>query len=391
MPQIEGWATLHSPSAGAGPLVLTAPVIEALEQPLTRAKYYAEAEDEAGTLLWEFGVCSIRGTVIVKRDVINSSAGVGTAVEFPGTGVRLSVSEPVVAAVGPGGEGSGDVTGPASSTNNALTQFNGTSGKQLKVLGLTGLLKVASGVPAVAVADTDYATPASVAAKADSSVVATKADASAVASALAAKADASAVTTALAGKQDTLASGTNIKTVNGESLLGSGNLAIAGGAGLVDGDYGLFTVTDGGTSAALNPDTVTNDAIPDGEITSTKLAGVVTESTADERVRLGIDQFELARDYFGVSNGTYPLDIDASFPYTIRVLKGKASEPMTATVQIGATNVTGLVDVALGTTKSSTNATAANAVVETNDVTITFAGIDSTADVHVKLVVDRVD
>ena len=37
---------------------------------------------------------------------------------------------------------------------------------------------------------------------------------------LSAKADASA----LAGKQDTLVSGTNIKTINGETLLGSGNI-----------------------------------------------------------------------------------------------------------------------------------------------------------------------
>lgn len=34
------------------------------------------------------------------------------------------------------------------------------------------------------------------------------------------------VTTAVEGKQDTLVSGTNIKTVNGESLLGSGDIAI---------------------------------------------------------------------------------------------------------------------------------------------------------------------
>ena len=34
---------------------------------------------------------------------------------------------------------------------------------------------------------------------------------------------------ALDGKQDTLVSGTNIKTINGDSLLGSGNLVISGG------------------------------------------------------------------------------------------------------------------------------------------------------------------
>lgn len=41
-----------------------------------------------------------------------------------------------------------------------------------------------------------------------------------------------ATQTALNAKQDTLVSGTNIKTVNGNSLLGSGNLVIAGGSGV---------------------------------------------------------------------------------------------------------------------------------------------------------------
>lgn len=37
--------------------------------------------------------------------------------------------------------------------------------------------------------------------------------------------------TELAGKQATLVSGTNIKTVNGQPLLGSGDLTITGGSG----------------------------------------------------------------------------------------------------------------------------------------------------------------
>lgn len=39
-----------------------------------------------------------------------------------------------------------------------------------------------------------------------------------------------ALQTLVAGKQDTLVSGTNIKTVNNNSLLGSGNIAISGGS-----------------------------------------------------------------------------------------------------------------------------------------------------------------
>jgi len=37
-------------------------------------------------------------------------------------------------------------------------------------------------------------------------------------------------------KQDTLVSGTNLKKVNGESLLGSGNIVISGGSGVTSGD-----------------------------------------------------------------------------------------------------------------------------------------------------------
>jgi hypothetical protein len=39
-----------------------------------------------------------------------------------------------------------------------------------------------------------------------------------------------AVASAISGKQDTLVSGTSIKTINNESILGSGNITISGGA-----------------------------------------------------------------------------------------------------------------------------------------------------------------
>lgn len=51
---------------------------------------------------------------------------------------------------------------------------------------------------------------------------------SAISTAIASKADSSTVTTGLAGKQDTLVSGANIKTINTQSVLGSGDLTIVG-------------------------------------------------------------------------------------------------------------------------------------------------------------------
>ena len=54
----------------------------------------------------------------------------------------------------------------------------------------------------------------------------------------------------LSTKQDTLVSGTNIKTINGTSLLGSGDITIEGGSGNVDlSDY--YTKTE--TNALVNP------------------------------------------------------------------------------------------------------------------------------------------
>lgn len=68
------------------------------------------------------------------------------------------------------------------------------------------------------------------AAKANTATTYTKTE---VNNALSEKADTTAVTesinAAVSGKQDTLVSGTNIKTINGNSVLGSGNITIEGG------------------------------------------------------------------------------------------------------------------------------------------------------------------
>lgn len=50
----------------------------------------------------------------------------------------------------------------------------------------------------------------------------------------------------LAGKQATLVSGTNIKTINGSSLLGSGNLTIGGGSQAVGGSTGAIQFNNNG-------------------------------------------------------------------------------------------------------------------------------------------------
>lgn len=60
------------------------------------------------------------------------------------------------------------------------------------------------------------------------------------------------LTSGLAGKQDTLVSGTNIKTINGQSILGAGNIEIQGGSG---GSIGPATEDTLGGILATNLDT----------------------------------------------------------------------------------------------------------------------------------------
>ena len=59
------------------------------------------------------------------------------------------------------------------------------------------------------------------------------------------------ISTALNAKQDTLVSGTNIKTINNESLLGSGNIDIQGGGKAVSGGTNI-SITTGATADTIN-------------------------------------------------------------------------------------------------------------------------------------------
>jgi len=79
-----------------------------------------------------------------------------------------------------------------------------------------------------------------------------------------------AAQTALNAKQDTLISGTNIKTVNNTSILGSGNITISGG--VTDGDKGDITVSGSGTTWTINDGVVTDDMLTTG-INANKIDG----------------------------------------------------------------------------------------------------------------------
>jgi hypothetical protein len=79
-------------------------------------------------------------------------------------------------------------------------------------------------------------------------------------------------------KQEALVSGTNIKTLNGASVLGSGNISIVG---LTDTNYGDWTISSTGTVATINNNAVTTAKILDANVTNAKIA------TGVDAVKLG--------------------------------------------------------------------------------------------------------
>lgn len=89
----------------------------------------------------------------------------------------------------------------------------------------------------------------------------------------------------LSGKQDTLVSGTNIKTINSTSILGSGDIEITGSVTVVqttDGESTTAVPSEDAVGAALDgkQDKLAEGAFVDGD--KTKLDGIESGATADQ-------------------------------------------------------------------------------------------------------------
>ena len=152
-----------------------------------------------------------------------------------------------------------------------------------------------------------------------------------------------ATTTQLATKQDALVSGTNIKTINNQSLLGSGNITIQGGSG--GGDTNVIeTIKVNGT--ALTPDSnkavditvpTTLDSISDGTtrklsdylpLSGGTMTGAITVAPGDGKGLLfsttsNINVSGTTNTILGFYNGTYIIGHTA-YPVNIR---GNATRP----------------------------------------------------------------
>lgn len=91
-----------------------------------------------------------------------------------------------------------------------------------------------------------------------------------------------ALLTLVNGKQDTLVSGENIKTINGTSLLGSGNITISGSSG---GEANVIeTVKVNGTALVPDSNKAVDVIVPTKTSDLTNDSGFVTSSDVSERL-----------------------------------------------------------------------------------------------------------
>ena len=125
------------------------------------------------------------------------------------------------------------------------------------------------------------------------------------------------------GKQDTLVSGTNIKTVNGSSLLGSGDLVVSGGASLPA--VQTFTGPKTLSLADINTYNVSQDATPQA-VTLPAQSTLAWTADAEIHIERGAAGAVTIVGAAGVQiNGTVAGTFTLGAQYSVVTLKRKAS------------------------------------------------------------------
>lgn len=132
----------------------------------------------------------------------------------------------------------------------------------------------------------------------------------------------------ISGKQDKLISGTSIKTINGQSLLGSGNINIEGGNGSSSGGSGAYGLVEHGTSDttfSLTPNTFhVWDEVTELTLTfEEETSGVANEYLFQFTSGATATTLSLPSD-LKWANDSAPT-IESNMIYQVSILKGLAS------------------------------------------------------------------
>lgn len=110
---------------------------------------------------------------------------------------------------------------------------------------------------------------------------------------------------ALAAKQATLVSATNIKTINGNSILGSGDLVISGGGGgISDGDKGDITVSGSGAVWTIDGGVVSLSKMAD--LATSTIIGRATAGTGAPEALTGTQATALLDAFTTTLKGLVP-------------------------------------------------------------------------------------
>lgn len=147
----------------------TNPTVDNAGLPLTAGALYFSTT--ANQMLVYSTVSSTWGP-LTNSTILNGTVAPTSAIGFPGdfyinTTDYLMYGPKVGSAwgtprslIGPGGAGSGNVTGPASSVDGQLALYNGTNGTVIKTATLSATVaKLVSGAPVAATPGTDYVEP----------------------------------------------------------------------------------------------------------------------------------------------------------------------------------------------------------------------------------------
>lgn len=113
---------------------------------------FTKTNNNFGALNSAIGNINVNTSITIEEDGAN--VGLARTLNFVGPGV--SVSTPPTPFQVDVTISAGDVTGPASSVENEIVLFSGTSGKLIKRAVASGIIKATNGVIGTAVAGVDY-------------------------------------------------------------------------------------------------------------------------------------------------------------------------------------------------------------------------------------------